>query len=72
LPYLHSTAPGITVSGFDVTPQQALTLMTLFALMPSFTLMTITLFKLMAIICINVSTLMYIIYNDVLAKAIAM
>ncbi len=46
--------------------------MTLFALMPSFTLMTITLFKLMAIICINVSTLMYIIYNDVLAKAIAM
>jgi hypothetical protein len=39
------------VSGVDVTPQQALTLMTLFALMPSFTLMTITLFKLMAIIC---------------------
>jgi hypothetical protein len=57
---------GVTVAGFNVTPLQAFTLMTLFALMPSLTLMTITLFKLIAIICINVSALMYI-YDDVLA-----
>jgi hypothetical protein len=54
------------VAGFNVTTLQVFTLTTLFALMPSFTLMTITLFKLMAIICINVSTSMYI-YDDVLA-----
>jgi hypothetical protein len=48
-----------TVAGFDIIPPQAdayemgFTLMTIFALMPSFTLMTSTLFKLMAIICIN-------------------
>ncbi len=57
---------GIMVAGFNVTTLQVFTLTTLFALMPSFTLMTITLFKLMAIICINVSTSMYI-YDDVLA-----
>ncbi len=54
------------VAGLNATPPQAFTLMTLFALMPSFTLMTITLLKFMAIICINVSVLMYI-YDDVLA-----
>ncbi len=56
---------GITVAGFDVIPPQAFTLLiTLFALMPSFTLMTLTLFKLMAIISINISALMYV-YGDV-------
>jgi hypothetical protein len=40
---------GFTVAGFDATPSpQAFTLMTLFALMPSFKLMTITLFMLTA------------------------
>ncbi len=40
------------------------TLMTLFSLMPSFTLMTLTVFELMTIICINDSALMNI-YDDV-------